>query len=266
MEYDFGQLKNGRYVSVLGEADMDKIILHGTGKMFYKVCNIIEQNPDIEVMEVWDTDLKKVGQVVSINKKKFQVLYPHKLEINVPVVITSTRYENEIRKELIESFHIKKDLIKEWLYCAKNVKEEILKRYNKFIDYQLKEELEHIRKHGLHIFNNGLYEKYRDFADSISVYWDKNRECWYSMWNEKKLYLKRSMNKMEAKQYLCGIYCEQDIQSPHSYAQAGLLPCSSQVIIDAGAAEGFFSLELVEHAKRIYINEQAGIVLSEFPM
>lgn len=232
---------------------MEKVILHGVGNIFPKVCNILKHNPDICVVEVWDTDTSKIGETVCINKKNLIISYPHMLESYIPVIITSVKYENEIRKELMSRFNIPKEYIKEWLYCAQNVKENILRKYNGTHDWQLTLELKNIQQNGLHIFNNGLYEKYIDFEDSIPLYRDKARECWYSLWKGNKLYLKRSMDEREARRYLCSICCEQDTKSPHSYTLIN--DEENSVVIDAGAAEGIFSLEHIDKAKKLYIVE-----------
>lgn len=56
-------------------------------------------------------------------------------------------------------------------------------------------------------------------------------------------------------EYYRGISIEQDICSPHRYFTDDFSVPNNAVVIDAGVAEGNFSLSIIEHVKKyIYLN------------
>lgn len=71
-----------------------------------------------------------------------------------------------------------------------------------------------------------------------------------------KMYMKRSYtNIFRAKRYYKNILLEQDKASPHRYTTDIFAPKDNSIIIDIGGAEGFFGLQYLDLAKKIYIFE-----------
>ena len=57
-------------------------------------------------------------------------------------------------------------------------------------------------------------------------------------------------------QYSHSFSClEQDKNSPHSYQDESINIRTNDVVVDAGSAEGNFSLEIVEKVKKVYLFE-----------
>ena len=86
----------------------------------------------------------------------------------------------------------------------------------------------------------------------ICIYYDEKYGGYYTKYHSKNMYLKKSMDKVQAENYVRGILMEQDVRSPHHYSYA---VDSDDIVADVGAAEGFFALDLVDKVKKIYLFE-----------
>jgi hypothetical protein len=85
---------------------------------------------------------------------------------------------------------------------------------------------------------------------------DEKSGLYYVMHNGKKLYYSRQFDSEEVVRYMYTSIChEQDIQSPHRYLTDDFCVNDGDVVIDIGAAEGNFSLDVVEKAGKVYIFE-----------
>ena len=119
-------------------------------------------------------------------------------------------------------------------------------------DPEKQEILAWLEKHELTVFPYDFPEKYQ--KSDMKVAFDGQAGVWYGLWHGRKMYLKKSMSKEEAKIYLRNIIREQDPMSPHCYHYEKD-EVSGKTIADFGAAEGFFSLDVVEDAKKVYLFE-----------
>lgn len=77
--------------------------------------------------------------------------------------------------------------------------------------------------------------------------------CFSAQWHGKTMYLKSSFTKEAAEGYFRSIVIEQDSRSPHHYD----VPAEMQgkVIADMGAAEGFFTLDVIDQVQKAYLFE-----------
>lgn len=87
------------------------------------------------------------------------------------------------------------------------------------------------------------------------VYFDDNCGMHYVMHREKKMYFPKDYNAERVSEYYRGIVIEQDIRSPHCYYKDGYAVKHGDVVVDAGVAEGNFSLEHIDMASHIYLIE-----------
>ena len=55
--------------------------------------------------------------------------------------------------------------------------------------------------------------------------------------------------------YYRSVVTEQDARSPHCYANEAFGVKEGDVVVDAGAAEGIFTLDCIDRAKKVYIIE-----------
>jgi predicted RNA methylase len=89
----------------------------------------------------------------------------------------------------------------------------------------------------------------------VSPVYDATHTMYYVLHHGKKLYFKRSWNKMK----ICSMYnelcAEQDMRSPHSYKSFSIQYTNNDIIVDAGAAEGIWALDVVDKVKAIYLFE-----------
>lgn len=134
------------------------------------------------------------------------------------------------------------------------LKEKVLKYYEKeesAKDYQ--RELEYIKKNNCQTFNDEFTEKYKSVEYNIEF--DKKVNMYYIMHNDKKLYFKRGMTKREVQEYYKSLKVEQDEKSPHCYQIQRLRMNSYRKILDIGAAEGIFALDMIDRCDEVIMYE-----------
>lgn len=92
--------------------------------------------------------------------------------------------------------------------------------------------------------------------EKIEVFTDSSNGLFYVMQNGKKLYYSRHYKTVEAVQasYI-SLVVEQDPNSPHYYQNESFKVQDGDFVVDIGAAEGNFSLDIVEKAGKIIIIE-----------
>lgn len=98
-----------------------------------------------------------------------------------------------------------------------------------------------------------LTEKHTD--DLIEVQYDEQRDMLYVVHHGKRMYYPREYSVQEV--YASYQYCciEQDKESPHRYLDEQFFVGPGAVVLDAGAAEGNFALDIVEQAAKVYLVE-----------
>lgn len=111
--------------------------------------------------------------------------------------------------------------------------------------------VEYLKKHRFSVFPYAFSEKYK--AHTITVFFDG--EFPYVLHDGKKLYGKRGWSKRKMQEYYNSLLLEQDEESPHCYLKDGHTPVQDSVIADIGAAEGIFSLDVMDYAQKIYLFE-----------
>ncbi|WP_161629753.1 MULTISPECIES: FkbM family methyltransferase [Rhodonellum] len=130
----------------------------------------------------------------------------------------------------------------------------------RIIDYSEKNKLEqeqkdifsYIKDKGLVIFPYAFAEKYNKLNQKIKF--DNNFP--YVVYEGKKLYFLNSWSLNQVKYYFNSLLVEQESTSPHRYCTDGFEVESDDVLIDLGAAEGNFSLENVDKAKKTILFER----------
>lgn len=134
------------------------------------------------------------------------------------------------------------------------VKYRFLSRYENTSSIEKKEIVDYVSDRSLSTFNYKYVEKYRDI--SIKILFDEEKKLFYAIQDGKRMYFnKRYEREEQVYNYLKSILIEQDMESPHCYAKGYSEVKNGDVVIDAGAAEGFFSLSVIDKVKMIYILE-----------
>ena len=106
------------------------------------------------------------------------------------------------------------------------------------------------------VYNYSFTKKYvlKDFYKYIMR--DKENGLNYALHNGKRLYIKSKYNTIStAARYYRGICTEQDIESPHKYTSEKFAVTKGGILLDIGAAEGFFALDYVDDFDIVYIVE-----------
>lgn len=138
-----------------------------------------------------------------------------------------------------------------------NLKKNILNHYEKFETSEINEDkkaaLAFLKNNKFSIFPGEYSLKYKQEDVDVSI--DKDNGLLYVIHNGKRLYFKRSWNEERIKAAYNFLLIEQDTQSPHRYLTPDFFVDNNDIVIDAGAAEGNFSLSVVEKASKIFIIE-----------
>lgn len=237
-------------ITLYTEIIMKKIVLLGAGEGLKISCNYLNTSRSYEVVEVWDN--KKEGIVFAQGEKTIRK--PHKSCGIDYYVITSELYYDELKQGLMENLGIDNKHIKRRNFLLEDVKKDILDIYRESDDPDIISCCEYLQTNDLSDYNFEINEKY--FLYDYDIFFDKRIGLFYCIWNGKKMYLKRSLNnERKVKKYLCSLNIEQMRHSPHCYRQEGFEVNGEDIVVDAGAAEGFFALDCIDKVKKIIIIE-----------
>jgi len=113
--------------------------------------------------------------------------------------------------------------------------------------------LDYITKNGVSVFPYEFTQNY--IKSSIKVYRDKDKGLKYVFHENKKLYFKKRWSVSRIQRAYNQLLMEQDVKSPHCYLNQNFKVDATDVVVDFGAAEGNFSLSVVEKVSHIYIFE-----------
>lgn len=95
--------------------------------------------------------------------------------------------------------------------------------------------------------------KYR--TDEVEIYFD-GEGFPYVQHKEKRLFMKRGWSVQRCREYYVSLLAEQDDESPHKYlSNAARMPQKEDIVADVGAAEGIFTLEIIESVGKAYLFE-----------
>ncbi len=231
----------------------EKIVLFGAGERIGRYIKFIEQYGGFQVLEIWDNDSRLCGTRIKINGAEIEVRKPYGLQA-YKIVISSEIYFEEIRRQLTEQFGIDDKRIKAGNYLLKSFRGTIVDRYKDSKDKSIQQICAYLQGHDLDMFNGQVRQRYN--GDTFDISFDEEKGLLYSAWMGKRIYLSSDIkSEKAAKAYLCGLCREQDDDSPHSYQIPKLNLSRRDVVIDGGAAEGFFSLQIIDKVKKIYLVE-----------
>lgn len=124
---------------------------------------------------------------------------------------------------------------------------------NKDLNAEEQEVLTFLKSHPLHIFPYNFPEKYK--PEDIKIEKDSEQGLLYTLWEGKKLYFKNGHQRKKAQVYFNSLLLEQDPNSPHRYLTTDFDVKEGDVIVDVGAAEGNFSLSVIEKASHVFLFE-----------
>ena len=126
--------------------------------------------------------------------------------------------------------------------------------YKNNSDPQLQKCIDYVKEKGPRMY---CYEEAeRKHYAPEDVFYDEKASLYYAFWCGKKMYFKRSIDSKEkVLGYLNTSFWEQSPNSPHCYLSNTFTVENNGVILDVGAAEGNFTLSIIERIKKAYLFE-----------
>ena len=121
------------------------------------------------------------------------------------------------------------------------------------INNEQQEILQYLENNDIRIFPYPFHNDYS--PDKIEVFLDKERKMRYVLQDGRRLYFKKRWKEKKIKQAYSDLMREQDTNSPHRYLTDEFTLMHDDVVADIGAAEGNFSLAVIEDVKKIYLFE-----------
>lgn len=227
---------------------MKRLFLWGTGQVAEKLWTQCQTLRQYEILGFIDNDCRKQGGT-------FKGLPVYSSEIlnscRPDFIVVLTDAYDEVHQQ-IKSVHPEmEDIIRNKNYFYM---ESILERYRGTTDLEEIEVLDYIKKNGLDIFNYRFAERYRNLP--IDIAFDQENGMFYVLYDGRPLYFSKEFDSEEkAASYFRFILLEQDVRSPHRYITDGYEVEEGDVVVDAGAAEGLFSLQVIDKASKLYIVE-----------
>ena len=122
-------------------------------------------------------------------------------------------------------------------------------------DKDLVEMINYIKKvRQVRALNYPFAEKYKNM--SVKIGWDKLENRFYCCHKNKKMYFSSTFrSRKEAAECYRLIAAEQDKDSPHRYLSKTFRVDNGSIVVDAGVAEGNFSIEVLPYAEKLILVE-----------
>jgi hypothetical protein len=121
------------------------------------------------------------------------------------------------------------------------------------VNDEQKEVLNYLENNSVKIFPYTFQDNYS--PDKIEVIFDKDKGMRFVIQDGKRLYFKKRWGANRIKRAYSDLLREQDPNSPHRYLSESFTIGENDVLADIGAAEGNFSLSVIEKIKKVYLFE-----------
>ena len=227
----------------------EKVVLWGVCDRADKVLKSVDYT-FFEILAIVDNDKDKIG----------------KLFHGIPIV--GSEYINTVNFDRLVLclgekgvMSVKKQLggiNKKSNYTIENmkyfIKRSLCNKYNDTENMEIQQIVKFLDNHDIDVFNYEFVQKYN--RCNIICSKDEENGLFYVIHNGKKMYMSRSFDSEEkVKAYYKSILIEQDEESPHRYLIKDYEVEDGMVVMDIGAAEGNFSLDIIDSVKKLYIVE-----------
>ena len=110
-----------------------------------------------------------------------------------------------------------------------------------------------LKNHRVFVFPYNFTKKYK--SAEVPLHLDKEKDLFYTEYQGHRLYYKDAENARRARRYFNSIFMEQDPLSPHRYLSEDFDVQEGDVVVDIGAAEGNFAMDVVERAGKVWLFE-----------
>lgn len=239
---------------------MKKYLIWGTGIVAEYRLFVFQQKQSLLNMEI-------VG-FIDNNSEKWGKLF-HEIIIYSPEEVSNLQYDyidiwisrdkNEIYNQLLHLMKIDKKVIRN---CLEEYSIDALKIFKEHLEnrYRGNKEAEDFfeilnKKDQLSVYN---YVPYNAQKEYMEVFNDEEKGLKYTFFEGKRMYLSRKYHsyiRKDEKLYVNDMWSEQDLNSPHLYIEGEVKVNEGDILIDAGVAEGNFSLHNIDKVKKLYIVE-----------
>lgn len=223
------------------------IFIWGTGLRARQLNEIYANELSEEkILGYIDNDKNKVGSKFF----GYEVYSPSILDKYSKCYIYISVYkQEEIYTQICDEFNDKKSMILENEYFRKK---KLITRYRDIEDEEIHEIVSYLNNNPLDVFNYEFTKKY-NCKDMII---ESENGLLYTIHNGKKMFFSKNYdNEEKVRAYYRSLLIEQDLKSPHRYLTDCFKVENESVVIDAGVAEGNFTLDIVDHIKRAYLFE-----------
>ncbi|MDP2338408.1 MAG: hypothetical protein Q8N05_18540 [Bacteroidota bacterium] len=183
----------------------------------------------------------------AIIKNFYRRFLPSRLRQNIISLINISSYEREIE-----------NLRKELLYLK------VLHHYEHNDIAQYRNEINYLNKLGT--LTPFPYKRTDKELININGYYDDIKKMPFVLHKNKKLYFPRHYNVEKAKQTYLNYFIGENIleggfleKAPHQYTTESFSVIDGDIVLDIGAAEGLFLLDVIERVKKGYIFESEKI-------
>ncbi|MDE7313464.1 MAG: glycosyltransferase [Eubacterium sp.] len=136
--------------------------------------------------------------------------------------------------------------------------QKIRQNYANSDDEEIREIVRNISESGqVNSYNQDFAKKYAYLSEQQlqEVHYDEAAKMHYVYWNGKKMYYPRGYSRQDVACAFNFVKMEQDPKSPHRYLTESFCAKEGDIVVDAGAAEGNFALDIAEQAGKIYLVE-----------
>lgn len=129
------------------------------------------------------------------------------------------------------------------------------KHRDKLNDPEVMKIIEYIEKeHKIALLSYDFTKEYDSLP--VEIYVEESSQMRYVPYKNRKMFFPRSWDEQKIAGYYRSVVREQDARSPHCYASTTLGEVAEgDVVVDAGAAEGIFALDVIDKARKIYLVE-----------
>ena len=143
------------------------------------------------------------------------------------------------------------------IILKKNLRKRIINYFSSLppdkVNDEQKEIVTFLRENDVHIFPYTFHDDYG--PDKIKVFRDEKNGYRYVNHEGKRLYFKKRWSGKRIRKAYAELLREQDTMSPHRYLDEDFQPGKNDSVADIGAAEGNFSLSVIEKVSKIYLFE-----------
>ena len=139
----------------------------------------------------------------------------------------------------------------------------LTKNYNKLDSKsEIKELIDYLENNNeTEVYTDQIYGQFCSEYEYVTndIIYDDEKKMYYACGkdtNGRRLYFPRFMDKKEdVVKYYKQLCIEQNVDSPHCYLSKSFNVDGNDIILDIGAAEGNFSLSIIDRAKKVYLFE-----------